>query len=72
MVCCEYVLLPLINKEDALASRIELGRKIKLNAERKKVETGRYHVTAEGEGYQNIISKSQPHGDTQINRSGII
>ena len=40
--CCEYVLLPLVNKEAAFVqwlNRIKLGRKTKLNAGRKKVES---------------------------------
>lgn len=46
-----YVLLPLVNKETTLAyGRAEHSKKgkTKLNAGRKKVESGRRHVAAEG------------------------
>ena len=47
-------------------------RETKLNAGRKKAETGRHHVAAKGKRHQNLISKPQPRGDTQINRNGFI
>ena len=72
--CCEYVLLPLVNKEVVLAysGRIELGRKTKMNAWRKKAESEKHHVAAEGERSWNLTSRPQPYGDTQINRNGLI
>lgn len=46
-VCHDYVLLPLVhNKASLTYSRAEhsTGRKIKLNADRTKAESGRCHV----------------------------
>ena len=35
-------------------------------------ESQRHYVAAEGERQQNLTSKPQPCGDTQINRNGSI
>ena len=76
-VCYEYVLLLLVTKEAVLASGlVKLGGKSKqryvekvgrveetpCNCRRRKMP-----VTS-----QNLTSRSQPHGDTQINRNGLI
>ena len=72
-VCWEYVLLPLANKETALAygsteySQVGI---LSIERRRKKVELGRDHVAAKGERCQNLTSMPQTHGDTQINRNG--
>ena len=72
-VCCEYVLLPLANKEAALAYGSAEYSKVGIPSRerrRKKVESGRGHVAAKGERGQNLTGKPQPHGDTQIDRNG--
>ena len=51
-VCCKYVLLPLVNKESALAyGRAEYSKVGNPSRDRggKKAESGRHHVNAEGE-----------------------
>ena len=71
-VCCEYVLLPFVNKEAALAyGRAEQSKEGNLSRDRgrKKAESGRRHIAAEGERCRNLTSKPQPRGDTQINRN---
>ena len=44
--------------------RTELGRKTKLNAERKKAESVRRHVATKGEKCCNLTSRPQPFGDS--------
>ena len=51
---------------------MELGGKTKPNAGRKKAESGRSHVAAEGERHLDFAGKSQPHGNTKTNRNGLI
>ena len=48
-VCCEYVLLPLVNKEADLAyGRQNIAkRKTRLNAGTKETESGKYHVATQ-------------------------
>ena len=74
--CCENLLLPLLNKEAAVAyGRTEYSNAGNLSRDRegKKVESGRCHVAAEGEKHQNFTSRPQPHGNTQINnRNGLV
>ena len=43
-----------------------------MNAWRKKAESEKHHVAAEGERSWNLTSRPQPHGDTRINRNGLI
>ena len=46
--------------------------KTKLNARRKNAESERTHVTPpETDFGQNLVSKPQPCGDTQITRNGL-
>lgn len=52
-VCCEHVLLPLINKEAALA--YDLDGKTKLNAGIKKTDSGRQHVAAEERCWTSVL-----------------
>ena len=49
-----------------------LGRKSKKHRDTEKAKPERHHVAAGEARCQGITSKSQPHGDTQINRKGII
>ena len=74
-VCCKYVFFPLVNKEAALDYSSKEYNKVK-NPSRdrggKKVESRRCHVADEGERQQNLNSKSQPHGNTQIKQNGLI
>ena len=56
-VCCEYVLLPLVNKEVALAySRAEYSKAKIPSSDRDemKAESGRRHVVAKGERLQKL------------------
>ena len=56
-VCCEYVLLSLVNKEDALWQGIRnVGRKTKLNAGRKKLKSERHHVDTKREGHGILLA----------------
>ena len=52
--------------------QIELGGKTQLNAEKKKVESVRCHVAAEGDRCWNLAGRSRFGGDTQIKRDGLI
>ena len=67
-VCYEYVLLPLVNKEFALASgKAEYSKVGNLSRDREgtKAKLDRCHVAAKGERCQNLtLGKSQPPGDT--------
>ena len=47
----------------SMAGQIQVGGKTKLNAGRKKAESGRHHVAAERERHQNLTGKPQPSGD---------
>ena len=46
-------------------------KKNKLNAGRKEAESERSHVSLPKIDARTLADKSQPHGDTQINRNGI-
>ena len=73
-VCCECVLLPLVNKEAALAYvREEYSKAENPSRDRggKKAESGRHHLV-DKRGCQNLTGKPQLHGDTQTNRNGLI
>lgn len=70
-VCSEYVLLPLVKKESALAyGRSEYSKAGNPSNEKgcKQEESGRCHVARKG-GQQNLTRKAQPHSNTQINRN---
>lgn len=71
-----FVLLLLVNElgcSSQWLGIIELGRKTTLSAGRKKAESRRSHViTHRRQMHQNLASKPQPFGDTQINRSRLI
>ena len=43
-----------------------------LTARKKNAESGRCQVSAEGERCQNLNGKSQPSGNAQINKNGLI
>ena len=67
-VCCEYVLLALVNKEATSAygrAKKISGRKFE---QRYIKRIGRVKEAQEARG----SSKPQPRGDTQINRNGLI
>ena len=73
--CCEYVLLALVNKDTVLAyGRVEFSKVGNPGRDRggKKMESGRRHVATERGRCQNLTSRPQPHGDTQIDRNGLI
>ena len=71
-VCCEYVLLPMVSKEAALAyGKAEYSQAGNLNREIEQTESKRCHVATKGERCWNLTGKPQPHGDTQINRNGL-
>ena len=73
-VCCKYVLLPLVNKEAALAyGRAEYSKVGNPSRNRggKKVESGKRHVAAEGEGCQNLTGKPQPCSETRLRIMGL-
>ena len=59
-VSCEHVLLPMVNKDTALAygkaDYSKVGNQSR-NRGGKKVETGRCHVTAKGERIENLTDK---------------
>ena len=59
-VCCEHVLLPIINKDTALAygkaDYSKVGNQCR-NRGGKKFESGRCHVTAKGERSENLTDK---------------
>lgn len=55
-----------------MAGKTIARRKTILNTGRKKVVSGRRHVAAEGKSHQNLTVKSQPCGNTQMNRNGLI
>ena len=40
--------------------------------EREKEESRRCHVTDKGDRLQNLTGRPYPHGDTQINKNGLI
>ena len=68
--CCEYVLLPLVNKEAALGllkCRIGQGGNSKQieKEKRQSQRAGVYQILAEP------CSRPRPHGDAQINRDGL-
>ena len=73
MGCCKYVLLSLVNKESPLtygrAEYSKAGTPCRDRGE-KKMEPERHHVAAEGE--RPRTSYTQPCGDTEINRNGLI
>ena len=74
-VCCEYVLLPLVNKEAALTyGRAEYSKAGNPSRDRrgKKVESGDAMLAAKGEGRCNLTGRPQSRGDTQVNRNGLI
>ena len=65
----------LMNKESGLAcDRVEQSQagKTKLNAGRKKMESVRSHVAPLETDTGTWPGKPQPHGNTQINRDGLI
>ena len=74
-VGCEYVLLPLVSKEAALANGRAVYSKVG-NPSRdrggKKMESSRLPVAAGGERCQNLTGRPHPCGDTQISRNGLI
>ena len=59
-VCCEYVLLSLVNKVDALAfGRAEYSKtgNPSRDGRGKKVESGRRHAAAKGERHQSFTGE---------------
>ena len=75
-VCCEYVLVLLVNKEVTLAygraEQWKQGRKTKLNAKRKKFDSGRYNVAAQEKDARILLVKYETCGKIQIDRNGLI
>ena len=68
-------LLPLVNKEAALAySKAEYSQAGNPNRDkqREQDESRKHHATDEEERCWNLTGKLQPCGDTQINRNGLI
>ena len=65
----EYVLLPLVNKESALAyGRIEYSKSGNPSRDRggKKVESAKCHVAANIERYKKLTGRPYPHGGTEV------
>ena len=61
----------LIKKHILPRVRKNIARK-EVQTERRKVESRRCHVATGGVRCQSISDKSQPCGNTQINRNGLI
>ena len=53
-----------------IGEQSEVG-KTKLNAGRKKAESGRSHGAAVRDRCRNFAGRPQPHGDAQINGDGL-
>ena len=77
-ICCEYVSLPLVNKEAASAyGKAEYSQAGNPNRERER-ERKRERVGAVREttcSWRKTLEhtgRQQPHGDTHINRNGFI
>lgn len=74
-LCCEYVLLELVNKEAPLGyGRSEYIKTENPSRDRgeKRTELERHHVAAKGERCQNLTGKPWTHDDTWINRNGLL
>ena len=64
-VCCEYGLLPLVNKEATLAYvRAEYSKAGNPSQDRGRKKAVSGNVITEEERRQNITGKLQPHSDT--------
>lgn len=69
------VLLPLVNKETALAYGREKYSKAgnpRRDRGGNKAGSGRYHEAAKGDRCWKLTGKPQPSGDAQIKRNGLI
>ena len=68
-VCCKYVLLPLVNKDAALAN----GRaeQTQVGKQGERMQNQSYAIQLQEKDVRTL-PVPQSHGDTQMNRNGLI